>query len=182
MGPCGQKSPDFNPFVNIGDMSKILQIKISAALIVLMISSTTSAFGASEPPVTRSKSLCGIEVGNAHISSYLKRTGTLAVKANAYTDCVRNISKITLYVKLFKVGKVRDHLVKSTQITLESLLSGEKLLNQETFELCVNTKRTKFYALAQARAMIDGKWKSTPWARSEYIKELDCGTRDRLFS
>ncbi len=54
--------------------------------------------------------------------------------------------------------------------------SGFRVLNEGTMRRCKNSTPTFFYAIAFAKAVINGQWQYAGKTRSENIVELRCGT------
>lgn len=124
------------------------------------------------------KASCRIEVGNAHLSTHLKEAkGFIAVKVNARSICNVPQSDVKLTVQIYKVGHFRDHLIseKSTN-PLHPTSSGFRVENEETFKRCSPNKKSSFYGVAFAGAVIAGHKSTAPPARSPRIVPLDCGT------
>ncbi len=127
--------------------------------------------------VTLPRTACHIEVGNAHLSTYIKRTrGLDAVKVNATSTCNFTQRSVQLTVKIFKVGAVADYLVaqESTK-PLATASTGRVVKNQFTFLLCKTSKKSFFYGIAFSQAIIKGKRYITLPVRSEDNVPLDCG-------
>jgi len=127
--------------------------------------------------VTPPRTACHIEIGNAHLSTSIKRKrGLDAVKVNATSTCNFTQRNVQLTVKIFKVGAITDYLVaqKSTD-PLAAASSGYVVKNQFTFLLCKTSKESFFYGVAYSRAIINGKRYTTLPVRSEDSKPIDCG-------
>lgn len=128
--------------------------------------------------VTPPKTQCFIEVGNAHLSTSIRESsGKLAVKVNAISRCNVPQSKVTLTVKIFKVGAIKDHLVanESTRPS-DSKSNGLVVKNQSTYAYCINSKESKYYGVAYSRAYIHGKLYVAPPVWTEKPVVLKCGT------
>jgi hypothetical protein len=106
-----------------------------------------------------------------------RKVGFDYVKANAESKCNRFQSKVILTVQIFKLTAFADELVtqKSTKMNSPQS-SGFKVVNEGTMRRCKDKKMTSFYAVAFAKAFIDGQWQYAGRTRSEKIIELRCGT------
>ena len=124
------------------------------------------------------KAPCRIEVSLAHISKYISlKTGKQAVKVDAFSKCNVVQRKVTLTVELWKVGKIRNHLVvlrakRSPGITLP----GRQVENFNAFAFCKNYELTNYYGVAYSKAFIAGKWQFARHVLSLEIIPLECGT------
>lgn len=122
--------------------------------------------------------VCHIRMHNPHISEYMKRkVGFDYVKANAESKCNRFQSKVILTVKIYKLTRFGDEFItqKSTKMNAPQS-SGLRVVNEGTMRRCKNSTPTFFYAIAFAKAVIDGQWQYAGDTRSEDIVELRCGT------
>jgi hypothetical protein len=54
--------------------------------------------------------------------------------------------------------------------------SGLRVVNEGTMRRCKDSSPTFFYAIAFAKAVIDGQWQYAGKTRSENTVELRCGT------
>ena len=99
------------------------------------------------------------------------------VKANAESKCNRFQSKVILTVQIYKLTRFGDEFItqKSTRMSAPQS-SGFKVLNEGTMRRCKNSSPTFFYAIAFAKAVIDGQWQYAGRTRSENTVELRCGT------
>jgi len=115
----------------------------------------------------RPKALCRIEVDYVHPSSYLANRGIRAIKVNARSICNVEQEKVELAVQLFKTGLFFDHFVTSSSTSPNDPKSqGLRVENNGTFAICKNSKRTEYYGVAFAQAIIAGERVSAPPARS----------------
>ena len=122
--------------------------------------------------------LCHIRIHDPHISEYMKvKIGIDYVKANAESKCNRHQSKVILTVQIFKLTRFGDEFItqKSTKMNAPQS-SGLKVVNEGTMRRCKNSTPTFFYAVAFAKAVIDGQWQYAGKTRSENTVELRCGT------
>ncbi len=126
------------------------------------------------PPLTK----CFIDIRDAHISTTIfKKEGRLAVKVNAISSCNTLQRNVVLTVKIFKEGRFGSQLVQERSTDGKSPKSqGFIVKNQFTFAYCKNTTKTRYYGIATARAIINGKSYFTHPVRSENITQLGCGT------
>jgi hypothetical protein len=121
---------------------------------------------------------CHIRIHNPHISEFMKRkVGFDYVKANAESKCNRYQSKVILTVKIYKLTKFGNEFItqKSTKMNAPQS-SGLRVVNEGTMRRCKNSTPTFFYAIAFAKAFIDGQWQYAGETRSEDTVELPCGT------
>ena len=124
------------------------------------------------------KASCRIEIGNAHLSTHLREAkGFIAVKVNAVSICNIPQIHVKLTVQIYKVGFFRDYLI-SEKFTNPFLAtsSGMRVKNLQTFRGCTSAKKSSFYGIAFAEALIAGQKSTAPPARSLKIVPLDCGT------
>lgn len=122
--------------------------------------------------------VCHIRIHDPHISEYMKtKIGVDYVKANAESKCNRYQSKVILTVQIIKLTRFGDEFItqKSTKMNAPQS-SGLKVVNEGTMRRCKDSKPTFFYAVAFAKAFIDGRWQYAGKTRSENIVELRCGT------
>lgn len=127
----------------------------------------------SPPPL-----VCHIRIHDPHISEYMKvKVGFDYVKANAESKCNRHQSKVILTVQIFKLTRFGDEFItqKSTKMNAPQS-SGLKVVNEGAMRRCKNSTLTFFYAVAFAKAVIDGQWQYAGKTRSENTVELRCGT------
>lgn len=106
-----------------------------------------------------------------------KKIGIDYVKANAESKCNRYQEKVTLTIRIFKLGRFGDLFVtqKSTKMNAPQS-SGLRIVNEGTMRRCKNNAATSYYAIAFSKAFIDGQWQYAGETRSENIVELKCGT------
>lgn len=122
--------------------------------------------------------VCHIRIHDPHISEYMKiKTGVDYVKANAESKCNRMQSKVLLTVKIYKLTKFGEEFItqKTTKMNAPHS-SGLRVVNEGTMRRCKNSSPTFFYAVAFAKAVIDGQWQYAGETRSENTVELPCGT------
>lgn len=147
---------------------------LSAALLAIipLIFSTLSNATTARPKAP--KASCRIEIGNAHLSTHLKESmGFKAVKVNAQSICNVPQSNVKLTVQIYKVGLFRDYLI-SEKFTnpLLATSSGMRVKNLQTFRSCTSTKKSSFYGMAFAEALIAGQKSTALPARSRKIVPL----------
>ena len=122
--------------------------------------------------------VCHIRMHDPHISEYMKiKTGVDYVKANAESKCNRFQSKVILTVQIYKLTRFGDQFItqRSTKMNAPQS-SGLKVVNEGTMRRCKDISPTFFYAIAFAKAVIDGQWQYAGKTRSENTVELRCGT------
>jgi hypothetical protein len=123
------------------------------------------------------KPACRIEIGNAHLSTFLMETdGDRAVKVNATSICNVTHSHVKLTVRIYKVGMFHNYLVaqRATNPMLPSS-TGLRIQNQDTFMKCKTNQVSSYYGIAFADATISGQKVAAPPARSKRIIPLECG-------
>ena len=149
---------------------------IHSLIIVLVgtFSSFDQALAVVTPPATK----CNIRVDDPHISKYILRTrGYLAVKVNARSICDKAMRNLELNVEIYKVGLFRDYLVGEEKVQIQGLIYANKVIKNEiTYAKCRSQKPSKYYGIAFARAVIDGKFKKTLRVTSAKTISLKCGT------
>jgi len=133
-----------------------------------------SAQAVATPPLTK----CNIEIDNPHISENLLRTRNLrAVKINARSKCNKPMRDLVLTVEIYKVGFLRDYQVAKGEITVMGNIYANRVVkNQKTNVKCENLSESKYFGIAHASAIIDGKPSKTLKVLSERTVLLECGT------
>ena len=147
---------------------------VALLLILQLIAPFNAAHaGVVTPPFTR----CNIEIGDAHISESLLRTrGLIAVKVNAKSQCNKPKRSLVLTVEIYKVGLIYDHRVALKEVRVKGVVFQSRVVkNQHTFVKCRSNKWTKYYEIAYAEALINGKIMKTLRVRSENIERFQCG-------
>jgi hypothetical protein len=158
--------------MKLNSNSQYLQTFLILAALVL----APAAHGESSvvtPPLTK----CNIEVDNPHISKYLLRTkGIRAVKVNARSKCNKAMSNLNLTVEIYTVGLFSDHKAGKNVVTIQGQIRPNKIVkNEKTFVRCSNNKKSKFYGIAYASAVIEGKTIKTFHVITEKNISLNCG-------
>lgn len=137
--------------------------------------------GLTQVPISKpspSPLVCHIRMHDPHICDYMKvKVGFDYVKANAESKCNRYQSKVILTVQIYKLTRLGDEFItqKSTKMNAPQS-SGFRVVNQGTMRRCKDLTPTFFYAIAFAKAVIDGQWQYAGKTRSENTVELRCGT------
>lgn len=126
----------------------------------------------------RPRPQCRIEIDNAHIStSLLQKRGARAVKVNARSICNRYQSEVKLNVRIYKVGRFwNQKVMESTTNPYARTSSGFRITNNSTSRTCTSRRKTLYFGVASATALIDGQIFVAPSARSPQIIQLRCGT------
>jgi hypothetical protein len=152
---------------------------LTACLTLLMLS--FSVFSSSADPSTNpkyKKPICRIEIDNAHISRHELRFGSrraVIVKARSICNVIQG--QVTLTVDIYKVEKFGHPLLKSISTDPNQSTSFGKIVkNYDSIVDCKNFKRTKFYGIAYAKALINGQWNYAGRTRSLKTIEINCGT------
>lgn len=135
---------------------------------------SNSAQAVVTPPLTR----CNIEISDPHISENLLRTRNLrAVKVNARSRCNKPMRDLILTVEIYKVGLFRNYQVAKEEISvMGNIYSNRVIKNQKTHAKCEDRRESKYYGIAYASAIIDGKPTKTLKVLSEKTKLLKCGS------
>jgi hypothetical protein len=124
------------------------------------------------------KPICRIEIDNAHISRHeLKFGSRRAVIVKARSICNVLQEQVTLTVNIYKVEKFGHPLLNSVSTDPNRSTSfGREVRNYDNLVDCKNFKRTKFYGIAYAKALINGHWNYAGRTRSLKTIEINCGT------
>jgi hypothetical protein len=142
---------------------------------IIMPSVSASAADTTEPP---KKPICRIEIDNAHISRHELKFGSrraVIVKARSICNVVQ--AEVTLTVNIYKVEKFGHPMLNSVSTDpLDPKSTGKVVTNYKNSIDCLNYKRTKFYGIAYAKALINGKWNYAGRTRSLKTIEINCGT------
>jgi len=116
---------------------------VTGIIIFLITSVGDPSFAVSPAPNPQPpRAACRIEIDNAHISSTLyKHLNRKFVKVNAVSICNIPHSRVTLTVKIYKVGLLVDHFVSfsATNPSAQSS-SGYRVVNQGTKAICKSGK------------------------------------------
>ena len=149
-------------------------VALLAIITQLIIPSTFATASGVTPPMTK----CHIEVYDAHISTFIRRTqGKEAVKVNAESRCDKPIDSLRLTVEIYKIGRFRDYFIAIHTLEIDGLVNANQLVrNEATFRYCKNTKDSKYYGFAYAEAIVNGKQMQTLRVRSENNLPIKCGT------
>lgn len=150
-----------------------------ASLTVFLTSSIClGPASASDLPKQVKKPICRIEIDNAHISRHELKFGSrraVIVKARSICNVVQE--QVTLTVNIYKVEKFGNPLLKSVSTDPNRSSSfGRVIKNYDNLVDCENYKRTRFYGVAYAKALINGKWNYAGRTRSLQTIEINCGT------
>jgi hypothetical protein len=133
---------------------------------------------AATPKPEIKKAICRIEIDNAHISRHELKFGSrraVIVKARSICNVVQQ--QVSLTVNIYKVEKFGHPKIKSfVTDPSQPTSSGRVVRNYGTLVDCENFKRTKFYGIAYAKALINGQWKYAGRTRSLKTIEINCGT------
>ena len=124
------------------------------------------------------KAPCRLEVDDAHISSNItKNEEKSAVKVTFRSICNLDQTKLVTKVQIWKIGVGRNYPVTSL-ITrnFPFVKANHKVLIQDVYVYCKNTKRTYFYGIAEANAYINGTLVNAFKVQSKKLQLLNCGT------
>lgn len=145
------------------------------ALIFILEASTPSlsAQGVVTPPLTK----CNIRVDNPHISNYILRTrGILAVKVNARSKCDKSMRDLKFTVEIYKKQFFRDKKVAGGMTVVNGYIYPNNIIrNEKVYYECASQDPNKYYGIAYASAIIDGKSKQTLQVTSAETVTLNCG-------
>lgn len=153
-----------------------------ALLVSFIVFLTTNIYlrsaSASDLPKQVQKPICRIEIDNAHISRHeLKFGSRRAVIVKARSICNVLQEQVTLTVNIYKVEKFGNPLLRSVSTDPNRTTSfGRVIRNYDNLVDCENYKRTRFYGIAYAKALINGKWNYAGRTRSFKTIEINCGT------
>lgn len=149
----------------------------AAFLIILLLLFSTPSNAATTRPKAP-KASCRIEIDNAHIStSLLKHRKLKYVKVNARSICNVPQQRVTLTVEIYKTGFFSDHFVdrfKTEEFSPQS--SGLRVEISNAAVECKSNEMTRYFGIAYAKAIIQGKWQYAGRTRSDGITPLHCGT------
>lgn len=99
----------------------------------------------------------------------------MIVKARSICNVVQE--RVSLTVNIYKVEKFGNPMLNSSVTDPgKSSSQGTVVRNYDTLVDCKNFKRTKFYGVAYAKALINGKWNYAGRTRSPKTIEIHCGT------
>lgn len=154
-------------------MKSQLTTPFTVLTLVLNLLLSDSAQAVVTPPLTR----CNIEIDDPHISENLLRTRNLrAVKVNARSKCNKPMRDLVLTVEIYKVGLIRDYQVAKEELSvMGNIYSNRVVKNQKTYAKCEDRRESKYFGIAYASAIIDGKPTKTLKVLSESTKLLKCG-------
>ena len=158
------------------------QLKIRL-LAVISIASTISfnSFSpiyANTPTPAKQKTSCRIQIGEAHISTFLEKGGAFkGVEVNAYSICNALQRKTALTVRIYKVRAFGDRLIatSTTNPILESS-SGLEVPNLGTSARCRSNNSARYYGIAQGQTVVDGQLITEAAVKSEEIRPLSCSS------
>ena len=158
-------------------LTKLTSLIIASGLILNAFLSTAGA-NAAVKMASSAKPVCGIEIDNAHISRHMLRIkNTRGVLVSARSKCDVLHSKVFLTVRLYKVKKFGNHLLKTISTDPKNpKSSGYLVRNNAAFMACRNYKRTRYFGIATSKALINGRWRYAGRARSDKTIEINCGT------
>lgn len=129
------------------------------------------------PVSEKEKSLCRVQASRPHISTFFaERNGLNALKINAYSVCDRPHSRVTITVELWKEETVFKKRIKKTIARHVGFLApNERFYNQKTFVVCKTSRKSLYYGVAYAKALIDGEWHFATHKIAISIP-INCGT------
>lgn len=99
----------------------------------------------------------------------------MLVKARSICTVIQQ--QVTLTVNIYKVEKFGNPLLDTVSTNpLDPASSGQVVRNYDNLVDCKNFKRTKYYGVAYAKALINGRWNYAGRVRSPKTIEINCGT------
>jgi hypothetical protein len=152
--------------------------KIASITLAIALISTTSLPTSHASKVTPPLTKCFIRVDNPHLSDSIKKQkGFEAVKVNATSKCDKQIRNLRLTVVIYKKGFFRNHEVVVGTLKIPELIPAfQKIENKGTWERCKNRKPSRYFGVAYAEAIINGKYMQTLRVRTDKVIALPCGT------
>ena len=158
-------------------IKKLFAVIATLLTLTVLPISPSHAFSPGAKPRTP-KASCRIEIDNAHISRHAKKFGERrAVLVKARSICTVIQQQVTLTVNIYKVEKFGNPLLGAVSTDpLDPASSGKVVRNYDNLIDCKNFKRTKYYGVAYAKALINGRWNYAGRVRSPKTIEINCGT------
>ncbi len=146
-------------------------ITLTTALSTTEVQASTLGSTADKPP-------CRIELDNAHISTTAYEKHNVAVViVKARSICNQYQSEVSLSVEIYKVEHFGNKIVtESVTSPNDPKSSGFIITSKNTTKVCISGAKTKYYGIAYAKALINGKWQFAGRTQSPKITELACGT------
>jgi hypothetical protein len=149
---------------------------VTPFVFVLILSTNTKFAQAAEetPPLTK----CFIRIDNPHLSKSIKQVrGFDAVKVNAISFCDRDIWSLTITVEIRKMGFLRNHEVAKRTLRKEGIIySNSKVEHKGTWRRCDSNRISRYFGVAYAEAIIEGKRMRTLPVTTAKTVSLACGT------
>jgi hypothetical protein len=160
--------------MTFNDPLKKLALTIFTIFSQLIISATSATAVGTTPPMTQ----CNIAIDDPHISESLIRTrGISAVKVNARSKCNKSMNNLVFTVEIYKIGFLRDYRVAWGELKVTGVIRPNTVVrNKKTFVECKNSRESRFYGIAYATALVDGKRRRTLHVITENTLPLPCGT------
>ena len=155
---------------------KIIKKFLIFTVTLILSQNSLDLYGA-QAIATRPVTNCSIEIGDAHISRNLFSTrGLIAVKVNAKSKCDKPIRNLVLTVEIYKEGLITNHRVSVHAISIKELIFANRIVkNQGAYVKCRTNKWTRYYGVAFAEALVEGRHMKTLPVRSENIERFQCG-------
>lgn len=124
------------------------------------------------------KAPCRLEVDYAHISSGKLKLGRgKFVKVKARSICTTPQRRVTITLKIMKLGEFYDHEVRTFRTDpLSPTSSGMKVEMNNAFVRCIDSRKTFYFGVATSKALVGGQWVYAGETYSINPKSLDCGT------
>ena len=152
--------------------------KLTAILTVLAFSLNLLLSNPAQAVVTPPLTRCNIKIDDPHISENLLRTRNLrVVKVNARSKCNKSMRDLVLTVEIYKVGLIKNYRVAKEEFSIMGNIQANRVIkNQKTYAKCEDRRESKYFGIAYASAIIDGKPSKTLKVLSEKTKLLKCGS------
>lgn len=84
---------------------------------------------------------------------------------------------LVLTVEIYKVGLIKNYRVAKEEFSIMGNIQANRVIkNQKTYAKCEDRRESKYFGIAYASAIIDGKPSKTLKVLSEKTKLLKCGS------
>jgi hypothetical protein len=148
-------------------------------ILILIPQNLTSASATTHFPSIGAQHNCGINIYDAHISSYMiKKTNRYFVKVKADSECNSYQERVDLELQIMKFGLFFNHKVGPvfSTLTVGVKSSGIKVSLEKAQIECKNSRQTFYCGVAKAKAFINGTQNYAQEVRSPHVVKLACGT------
>lgn len=143
-------------------------------ILILIAHAHYSHSAVATPPLTK----CFIRVDNPHLSKSIKRIrGFDAVKVNAVSYCDREVLDLVITVEIRKIGFLRNYEVAKRTLKEPGIIwANSRVEHKGTWRRCENGRSSRYFGVAYAEAIIEGKKMRTLPVRTAKTVNLACGT------